>query len=412
MSVSNLFSYIAMQANHPKLLVAILTLGVFGIINTEMGVVGLIPLIAEIYNVSVAQAGWTVTLFAIAIAVCGPVTPVLFSRFNRKSLMLLCLSVFVASPMVSAFTDSFAVLLASRTIPAILHPVYVSMAFTVAAQSVPKHDSPKAIAKVFIGVSAGMVLGVPFASFIAGAYSYEVAMLFFALVNALVFALTFAFVPSMPATATVSHKEQYAVLKRTGVWYALAAVIFTNAATFGFFSYMADFLKSATLLDFGFVSLVLFVYGASNIVGNVLAGKLLVSHTVVTVRTTPWLIAAVLALIFVLQSNAWAMFAVIFVFGVLTGLSSNNSQYLMTEAASDAPEFANGLFLSAANCGTAVGTMFCGLFVSGLGVAYSVFGALICLVLAVSAVYLATGLTLKSKIGGVRVDAQAEAIRS
>ena len=401
-----------MQTNHSKLLVVILTLGVFGIINTEMGVVGLIPWISEIYNVSVAQAGWTVTLFAIAIALCGPVTPVLFSRFNRKAVMLLCLSVFVASPLIGALTQNFAVLLATRTIPAILHPVYVSMAFTVAAQSVPKHDSPKAIAKVFIGVSAGMVLGVPFASFIAGAYSYEIAMLFFAMVNAIVFALTFAFVPSMPATVTVSHKEQYAVLKRTGVWYALATVIFTNATTFGFFSYMADFLKSATLLDFGLVSLALFIYGASNIIGNVLAGKLLVSHTVLTVRTTPWLIAAVLALIFVLQSNAWAMFTVIFVFGILTGLSSNNSQYLMTEAASDAPEFANGLFLSAANCGTAIGTMFCGLFVSGLGVAYSVFGALICLVLAVLAVYLSTGLSLKTKLAGVDMDTQSEAVRS
>ena len=400
-----------MQKSHPKLLVAILTLGVFGIINTEMGVVGLIPMISEIYNVSVAQAGWTVTLFAIAIAVCGPITPVLFSRFNRKAVMLLCLAVFVASPVVSAFTESFAVLLASRTIPAILHPVYVSMAFTVAAQSVAKHESPKAIAKVFIGVSAGMVLGVPFASFLAGAYSYEAAMLFFALINALVFGLTLGFIPTMPATVTASHTEQYAVLKRINVWFALAAVIFTNATTFGFFSYMADFLKNVTLLNFATVSLGLFVYGASNIVGNMLAGKLLVSHTLLTVRVTPWLIGIALISVFVFQANGWAMFAVIFIFGVLTGLSSNNSQYLITEAASDAPEFANGLFLSAANCGTAFGTMFCGLFISGLGVAYSVFGALICLIVAVLSVYLSTGLKLKTKTLQ-KSSIQTEAIRS
>jgi putative sugar transport protein len=34
-------------------LVLILTVGVFGIINTEMGVVGIIPLIAETFNVTV-----------------------------------------------------------------------------------------------------------------------------------------------------------------------------------------------------------------------------------------------------------------------------------------------------------------------------------------------------------------------
>lgn len=57
------------QKNQSKLhsgglLVFILTVGVFGIINTEMGVVGILPLIAETFDVSVPQAGWTVSIFA------------------------------------------------------------------------------------------------------------------------------------------------------------------------------------------------------------------------------------------------------------------------------------------------------------------------------------------------------------
>lgn len=35
------------------LLVFILTVGVFGIINTEMGVIGILPLIAETFHVTV-----------------------------------------------------------------------------------------------------------------------------------------------------------------------------------------------------------------------------------------------------------------------------------------------------------------------------------------------------------------------
>ena len=33
-------------------MILILTLGVFGILNTEMGIVGILPMIAEQYNVS------------------------------------------------------------------------------------------------------------------------------------------------------------------------------------------------------------------------------------------------------------------------------------------------------------------------------------------------------------------------
>ena len=42
------------QANNRLLL--ILTLGVFGILNTEMGVVGIVPIIAEHFNISVPDA--------------------------------------------------------------------------------------------------------------------------------------------------------------------------------------------------------------------------------------------------------------------------------------------------------------------------------------------------------------------
>lgn len=55
-------------AYSPGRLVAILTFGVFGIINTEMGVVGIIPQIAETFGVTVPQAGWTVGVFALVFA--------------------------------------------------------------------------------------------------------------------------------------------------------------------------------------------------------------------------------------------------------------------------------------------------------------------------------------------------------
>ena len=51
-----------LKLNSGGLLVFILTVGVFGIINTEMGVVGILPLIATTFNVSVPQAGWTVSV--------------------------------------------------------------------------------------------------------------------------------------------------------------------------------------------------------------------------------------------------------------------------------------------------------------------------------------------------------------
>ena len=129
-----------LKLNSGGLLVFILTVGVFGIINTEMGVVGILPLIATTFNVSVPQAGWTVSVFALVVAASAPVTPLLFSGINRKKVMLLALGLFTISNVISMFTSNFTVLLIARILPAFLHPVYVSMAFTVAAASVSKEQ--------------------------------------------------------------------------------------------------------------------------------------------------------------------------------------------------------------------------------------------------------------------------------
>ena len=92
-----------------NLLIFILTIGVFGIINTEMGVLGILPLLAEKFSISIAQAGLLVSLFALAVAAAGPVMPLLFAGIDRKRVMLLVLSVFVLGNLISVFTDNFAV---------------------------------------------------------------------------------------------------------------------------------------------------------------------------------------------------------------------------------------------------------------------------------------------------------------
>ena len=128
-----------------KLVILILTLGVFGIINNEMGVVGILPLIVEEFQVSVPDAGWTVSVFALVVVFSGPIMTLLFSGVNRKTAMLLALGIFVAGNIVSMLTTNFPVLLATRAIPAFFYPVYVSMAFTVAAASVDRQLAPKAV---------------------------------------------------------------------------------------------------------------------------------------------------------------------------------------------------------------------------------------------------------------------------
>lgn len=369
------------------LLVFILTAGVFGIINTEMGVIGILPLIAEHFHVTVPEAGWTVSIFALVVAISAPIMPLLFSGINRKKVMLLALGVFTLSNIISMLTSNFTILLIARALPAFLHPVYVSMAFTVAAASVSKEKAPKAVAKVFIGVSAGMVLGVPVTSYIASEVSFTMGMMFFTMVNALVFMATLLFVPSMPVKEKLSYGAQLNVLKKKIIWYSIMAVTLINGALFGFFSYMSDYLRTVTEVSYSVISILLLIYGLANIIGNVIAGKQLATNPIRSMIFIPFALFTFYICIFILGEWLAAMTVIILILGILAGYGQNTMQYMITEAAPEAPDFANGLFLLSANLGTTVGAAACGAFITFFDTRYSVIGSL--LFLAASIVFVA-----------------------
>jgi MFS transporter, DHA1 family, inner membrane transport protein len=369
------------MAKQNNFLIFILSLGVFGIINTEMGVIGILPSLAEHYDVSVSQAGLLVSLFALAVAVSGPTMPLLFSGIDRKKVMLLVLGIFVLGNIVSIFTSNFTIALVARIIPAFFHPIYCSLAFTVAAASVSKKEAPKAVSKVFIGVSTGMVIGVPIVSFIASEASIEMAMFFFTIVNALVFIATLLFVPSMPVMERLSYGAQLSVLRKSITWLSVAAVIFLNSAVFGVYSYLAEYLKTVTNISSNSISLILVIFGLSNIIGHMVAGKLLTKNAMKYIVSFPFALGAVYIILFFMGQFTLPMAIITLGWGILAGIGANINQYLIMSSAPEAPDFANGLFLTSANLGTTIGAAVGGLFISEMGTQYVVLVGLLSLVL-------------------------------
>ncbi|SFH55137.1 Predicted arabinose efflux permease, MFS family [Priestia megaterium] len=366
-----------------KLLIFVLTLGAFGIINTEMGVIGILPYIADHFHISVSKAGWLVSLFALTVSISGPTMPLLFSGVNRKKAMLLVLGIFVLGNIISIFTTNFAIAILARVIPAIFHPIYFSAAFTMAANSVSKEDAPKAVSKVFIGVSAGMVLGVPIASFLASTVSFEVSMTFFAIINAIVFIATWAFFPSMPVTERLSYGAQLRVLKKPVTWLSIIAVLLLNSAVFGVYSYLAEYLKSVTNISGKLISFMLILFGVANIIGNIIAGKLLTKNAIKTVVVFPFALGVIYIILFFTGQFTWPMAIMTLVWGIFAGIGTNINQYWISSSAPEAPDFANGLFLSSVNLGTTIGTAVGGLFISGMGTQYVVLVGILSLVLSV-----------------------------
>lgn len=365
------------QTVNSKIMLIILAAGVFGILNTEMGFIGILPYIAEHYQVSIVQAGWLISLFALGVAAAGPTMPLFMSRFNRRNVMVFILGLFTLCSAAAVFTDNFYVLLVLRVLPAFFHPVYCAMAFTVAAGLARPGEEPKMVAKINMGVAAGMVAGVPVSNFLAEEISLAASMVFFAIATFTVLLATLWYVPSMPVKERLSYGSQLSVLKKPSVWTSIAAVIFLNGSIFGVFNYLAEYLGAVSGIAPTIISILLFVYGICNILGSLLAGNLLTVRPLATVKAFPFA-AALIYLVMLSGGSAWPFMGAVVVFwGILAGINGNINQYWISRAAPEAPDFANGLFLTAANLGCVFGTTVSGKFIEALGTSYVVLGGLV-----------------------------------
>lgn len=358
-----------------NLIVFILTIGVFSILNTEMGVIGILPIVASTYNIEISVAGLLVSLFALAVAVSGPILPLLLSKYNRKTIMIISLGTFFICNVISAFAGSFWLVLVARVVPAFLHPVYVSLSFAIASSSVSEKEAPKAVAKVMVGVSVGMVLGVPVMSYIANLFSLEIAML--------ALALTIIYVPSMPVKEKMSYGSQLKILKDINLWWALIAVILLNGANFGVYSYLADYLERVSLLSTELVSITLLIFGLANILGNVIAGRLLSQRPLSFVGIYPFLLTVLFLVMLFLGNMGFVIMGIVLIWGIFVGCAANINQYWITRVASNVPDFANALFLVATNVGTCIAAFVCGIFIDEFGINNVVLGGILFTVLSI-----------------------------
>ncbi|WP_152401346.1 MFS transporter [Paenibacillus cellulositrophicus] len=379
-----------------------IALGIFGIINTELGVVGLLPAIIEKYGVTASQAGMLVSSFAFIIALFGPWMTLLMSGWNRKRVLVGILALFAVSNLASAFAPIFPLLLVFRIVPALFHPVYFSIAFVLAAILSDKERVAQASAKVFLGVSFGMVLGIPMTSYVAEQFSLEAAFIFSAVVSGAAGLGIYLRVP----TETNDRKPtsigaQLNVLRKPMLWLNIAAACFILAAMFAVYSYFAEYMGQHLNMSGNMVSMLLVVFGASGMAGNWYAGKLLGKYLTRTTLLYP--IALVVCYILLYNAGASLMWliGIVVLWGAVHTSGLIVSQIWLTSEASEAPEFANSLFVSFSNLGVTIGTAVGGWLIAISDTGEIVWGGILYATLALICIATSSGLRAKSKVASV-----------
>ncbi|MDV4160774.1 MFS transporter [Rhizobium leguminosarum] len=252
----------------------VLALSSFAIGTTEFVIMGLLPEVAADLSVSIPQAGWLVTGYALAVAIGAPVMAISTAKLKRRTALIALMAFFIAGNLLCALASDYWVLMIARVVTALCHGAFFGIGSVVAAGLVAEDRKARAVALMFTGLTLANVLGVPLGTAIGQAYGWRATFGVVTVIGIVTISGLIAILPRDKQQENGSILREIAALRNGGLWLALSTTVFFAASMFALFTYIAPLLRDVTGVSPEGVTWTLFLIGLGLTIGNLVGGKL------------------------------------------------------------------------------------------------------------------------------------------
>ncbi|MFD7621841.1 MFS transporter [Streptomyces sp. NPDC059802] len=331
-------------------------------------IAGLLPSIAADLEVSTPAAGQLVTVFALTMALSAPVMGAFTSALDRRSALLIALTVFVVGNVVTALGTSYGVVMAARVVTAVGAGIINSAASSTAAAIAPPERRGRALAFVLGGLTSATALGLPLGTLI-GRTDWHITLWAVAGIGLLAAVGIAVGLPGVRLPAA-SLPDRLRPLKQGRVPALLAVTSLAFLGTYTLYTYISPALRDATGGNESLLTLILLAWGVGILAGNITAGRLVDRHDSARVLTgaltlaTLALVLTPLAIRALASTLVWAV-----VWGVAVGVIVVPQQHRLISLSPAAAPVLLGLNSSALYIGIALGGGLGGLAQEWLGLA-------------------------------------------
>jgi len=287
----------------------------FLLVTAEFLPNGVLTEMAEGLNVTPGQAGQTVTVTALVGLIVAPTIGLMFPRLDRRSLLVwMALAAAVSNIAVALAPNLILVLLARFLLGAAISSFW-AMSITVAVRIAGPDRLGRAVMFTSAGASLATVAGVPIGVMLSGVFDWRMVFAIVGVATGLLAIALRALLPSVPAAATSSFALLLDTIRRPGISLGLVGHVFVVLGHFLAYTYIRLALERMPDVDAGTIVLLLALFGAGGLVGNLVIG-LVVDRTFRFFAVfTPLVIAFSVAAMILLAGSFWAIAVVAAVWG-------------------------------------------------------------------------------------------------
>jgi DHA1 family arabinose polymer transporter-like MFS transporter len=348
-----------------------LALGGFGIGMTEFVMMGILPDIAGGLHISIPQAGYLISAYALGVVVGAPTLVGLLARRAPKHVLIAFMLMFAAFNGLSAFSPNFHVMMLCRFMAGLPHGAFFGVGAVVASRLADEGKAAAAVATMFAGLTIANVLGVPLGTWLGHNMSWRLVFLIVAGIGLVTALSLHKLVPFFEAEKAGNFVDDLKIFRKSALWLALAITSIGTGGFFAWFSYIAPLLTDVSRFSPGSIPLIMTVVGVGMTVGVLVGGRL--ADRVNPIRAVVILLASMVALLFMnalLAASQPVMLVLAFLTGANALAMGPPIQMLLIGHAKEAEMLGSSLGQSGFNIGNATGAFLGGIPLT-LGYSYA-----------------------------------------
>ena len=252
----------------------LLALGLFVVATNAFVIAGVLPQIAETLGVGPGTIGYSISVYAIVVAVASPLVSVTCGRIRPERVRAAGLVLIAAGTFLAAAADTFTVFTAGRVVAALGGAALVPSAIAAAPAMVELAQRGRAIALVGMGFTLAMAIGSPIGTALADIGGWRLPLSVLAGLAALLVPTLLLVVREVPRSPAVDLRARAVVLRDPRIVFAIAASLLMTLAFNMVYIFSAVITHDATGGDHKRLAILLLAYGVAGVIGNIVGGRL------------------------------------------------------------------------------------------------------------------------------------------
>lgn len=287
----------------------------FLLVTAEFLPNGVLTEMAASLDVTPGQAGQTVTITALVGLFVAPTVGLMFPRLDRRSLLVWMAVAAGASNLIVAVAPNLILILLSRFLLGAAISTFWSMSITVAARIAGPDRLGRAVMFTSAGVSLATVAGVPLGVMLSELVDWRMVFALAGVATALLAIALRVLLPSVPAARTSSIALLVDTVRRPGIGLGLLGHVFVVLGHFLAYTYIRLALERIPDVDAGTIVLLLALFGAGGLVGNLVIGLVVDRSFAFLAVLAPVVIAVGVAAAILLSGSVWAVGTAVLLWG-------------------------------------------------------------------------------------------------